>query len=123
MFKTRSFKPTNKKYTNGSFVRQPGTGSSYGSQRSYGGSNQFRRSRYGNPHRSDFGRDTSVFVKRAALVSEEVEADTTETYFSDFHIANILKTNSRVLPKEYAAVLFVTSGRGSRSPRVCNLER
>lgn len=88
--KTRSFRP-NKKYSNGTFTRPQRSG--------YGSPGGFRRSRYGNPHRSDFGRDTSVFVKKAAPISGEVQVESSEISFADFRIANILKTN--IISKGY----------------------
>lgn len=80
--KRKSFKP-GKKYGNGSFVRQ--------SRQGYN-SNRFRRSRYGS-QRSEFGRDISVFVKKAVPVLDSSDTAMEEKTFSDFEISNPLKTN------------------------------
>lgn len=82
--KTRSFKPS-KKYSNGSFVRQPSGG--YSPSR-YGSRPKFNRAR-----RSDFGGDINVFIKKASPVTVETENIDSDKSFSDFNISNPLKTN------------------------------
>lgn len=80
--KTRKFKQ-NKKYSNGSFVKQ----------KRLGYNPNFRRQRYGSPRRSEFGGDINVFIKKAAPVSNEAENVNPKKTFAGFAISNPLKAN------------------------------